>query len=360
MIIRENYFDVIAYLEYQEKILQYSYKTIDRKWAHLRHLLEWADSVPFPRAKKIEPTYPKYLETARNDGKEKSLSPNSMKRACLEARSFFKWAKLNKDSKYSKVKEIWIETIRPSRAKSQQSELVEREYYTLEEVRLLVNIVPDRLIEKRDRAAVAFLFLSGMRISAFVSLPIRCVDLDTKSPFVNQLPSEGVETKFNKAARTYLLPIPDLIEIVREWDEFIRSELSRNYPWYPIVNQDGTTWGDFENMGSTESRRSSFSRGLKRFCKRANLSYKSPHKFRNGHGVFGIKAAKTIKEFKSFSQNMMHSNMQITDSLYGHLANDEVKETISGLGIQSDNNSDTELFEEFLAFKRWQASQSKE
>ena len=354
MIIRPNYFDVMAYLEYQEKILQYSYKTIDRKWAHLRHLLEWADSVPLPKAKKIEPTFPNYLESARNDGKAKSLSPASMKRACLEVRSFFKWAKLNRTSKYSKVKESWIETIRPSRANSQQSELIEREYYKLEEVRQLINFVPDRLIEKRDRAAAAFIYLSGIRISAFVSLPVHCVDLDSDSPFVNQLPSEGVETKFNKAARTYLLPIPDLLEVVREWDSFVRSELSENDLWYSIVNRDGTAWGNFEEMGSTESRRMSFSRGLKRMCKRANLSYKSPHKLRNGHGVFGVKAAKTIKEFKSFSQNMMHSNMQITDSLYGHLANDEVKETILGFGIQAESKNENELFEEFLAFKRWQ------
>ena len=353
MIIRENYFDVMAYLEYQEKILQYSYKTIDRKWAHLRHLLEWADSMPFPKTSKIEPAFPKYLETARNDGKEKSLSTESKKRACLETRNFFQWAKLNRNSKYSKVKESWIETIRPSRASGQLSEIIDREYFTLEEIRKLVNFVPDRLIDKRDRAAAAFIYLSGIRISAFVSLPIHCVDLDSDSPYVNQFPGEGVETKFNKAARTYLLPIPDLLEIVREWDDFVRSKLSENNLWFPIVNRDGTTWGNFEEMGSTESRRMSFSRGLKRICKGANLPYKSPHKLRNGHGVFGVKAAKTIKEFKSFSQNMMHSNMQITDSLYGHLSTDEVKETISGFGTKKIGMEDKELFKKFLAFIEW-------
>lgn len=50
---------------------------------------------------------------------------------------------------------------------------------------------------------------------------------------------------------------------------------------------------------------------------------------------------------------MMHESMEITDRLYGRLTNDEVKETISGFGIQSDSKSEKELFEEFLAFKKW-------
>ena len=70
----------------------------------------------------------------------------------------------------------------------------------LDEVLALCEFQPERLLEQRDQAAAAFLFLSGMRIDAFVSLPIRGVDLVRMR--VQQLPKLGVRTKNNKAAIT--------------------------------------------------------------------------------------------------------------------------------------------------------------
>ena len=114
MIKRRNYFHVLAYLEYQEKVLQCSEQTIRRKWAHLRHLLEWADGTFFPDVYKLEPSFPQYLLTARNDRKSDRLSPISLQRACGEARSFFRWAKMNSESRYKQVPAGWIEALRPA------------------------------------------------------------------------------------------------------------------------------------------------------------------------------------------------------------------------------------------------------
>lgn len=352
MIYRGNYFDVQAYLDYQEKLLQYSPKTIDRKWAHLRHLLNWADKNPFPTAHQIDETFPKYLLTARNDNQDKRLSPASMQRACLEARGLFEWAKMHMGIKYRRLPEPWIETIRPARASGVQSELHEREYYSLEEIRKLVSFGPERLIDERDRAAAAFVYLSGMRVSAFVSLPVGCVDIENRE--VDQLPSEGVKTKNSKAARTYLLPLDDLVEIANTWHKRVKKELGEDSLWYPVLSSDGTEWATETDIGSTESRRMSFSRGLKRLCKKAKLVYKSPHKLRNGHGVFGVKAARTIEEFKAFSQNMMHESMGITDRLYGRLAGDDVRNAISGLRQdEADEKTTEELFIQFSQFLKW-------
>jgi integrase/recombinase XerD len=350
MIIRENYFDVMAYLDYQEKVMQANTKTIRRKWAHLRHLLEWADNVAFPEVDKIELVLPQYLLANRNDGKSEELSPATMKRICGEARRFFQWLKMSKPGKYGRLSLVWIETIRPSRMSDIQSNLVEREYYTLEEVRRLISIEPERLVDKRDRAAVAMLFISGMRISAFATLPVYCVDVEEM--VIDQLPSEGVETKNSKAARTYLLPLQDLLEVVRDWDKLVRSELGEKGLWYPNLATDGMSWKN-GGMGKTESRRVAFSRGLKRFCERAGVDYKSPHKLRNGHGVYGVKNAKTTEKFKAFSQNMMHESMEITDRLYAGLASDDVREIISSMGGEVESKKDEELFKHFIAFKKW-------
>jgi integrase len=352
MIKRANYFDVLDYLRYQENILQYNHKSIARKWGHLRHLLNWANDVQFEEANKIENQFPQYLQSSRNDGHTGRLSVISMQRACLEARSFFEWCRLHKPARFKRLPQVWIETIRPGRSSSIQSELYERPYYSLDEVRKLVDFSPERLIDERDRAAVAFVFLSGMRVSAFVSLPIRCVDIDRGE--INQFPSEGVKTKNSKAAKTFLLPISDLREISLGWYRKVKSEQGKDAYWYAPLSTDGMEWSSLNELGSAESRRMSFSRGLKRLGLQAGVVYKSPHKLRNGHGVFGVKAAKTIEEFKAFSQNMMHESMGITDRLYGRLASNDVSKTIMRFRETSDASQESEeLFRQFSEFQKW-------
>lgn len=349
LIERSNYLDVISYLDYQERILQCSWKTIDRKYWHLVHLLYWALDIPFPDVRKIDPTFPRFLANLKSEKTGKFLSPASLQRACGEARRFFKWARLNK-AEYKKIPESWIETIQPPRSRGKQSELVKREYYSLEEIRKLVSLSTERLIDKRDRAATAFLFLTGVRIGAFVSLPVHCVDL--KNQTIYQLPSEGVETKNSKALKTYILQIEDLLEIVQDWDTFIRAELGEDAFWFPNLARDGDKWV-LGGEGKTESRRMAYSRGLKRMCKRTKIEYKSPHKIRHGYGVYGVKHAQTVEELKAISQNMGHESLSITDRLYSQLAGNEVKRVVVGLSRKQEKISNEELYKEFLEFKKW-------
>jgi hypothetical protein len=65
-----------------------------------------------------------------------------------------------------------------------------------------------------------------LNVSAFLSLPNRCVDLDNYT--ANQFPSKGVQTKNSKAQRTVLIPIDDLFKIVLQWHNFVRSELGQD------------------------------------------------------------------------------------------------------------------------------------
>lgn len=347
LIRRENYFAVLAYLNYFSEIMQREQKTIKRKWAHLLHLLNWAGDVPFETVHKQKPIFPQYLLTARNDKSEEVLSASSMTKACSEARAFFNWIKLSRPSKYKYLKPLWIESLRPARANSLDAEYIERRYYRLEDVRKLVSVEPQRLIDRRDRAAVAMLFLSGMRISAFVTLPIYCVDLENKS--IDQFPSEGVKTKNSKAARTFLIPIDDLFEIVREWDEFVRTELGIDAFWYPNLTTDGMDWLPNQKTGNSDSRRISFSKSLRRFCKLAKIPYLSPHKLRNGHGVYVVKQAEDIEEFKAYSQNMMHGTMEITDRLYGRLDGDDIKAVVTGKKEKTENDKHL-LFQDFMSW----------
>jgi len=328
MITRQNWLDVNSYLEYHQHILLRSEKTIRRKRSLLRHLLEWADEVPFPLAHAIRPVFPQYLLTARNDGKDVPLAPIGMKRICNEARQFYQWMLIDKTDTYESVSVRWIETLRPARSHGVHS--VHRELKTTpcEDVIALSNLKPKRLIDQRDQAAAAFLFLSGMRIDAFVSLPIKCVDLTNMC--VEQFPEDGVRTKNRKAARTYLYQIPELTTVVQAWDRRVRAAVSWESPWYAYMRSDGMRFSG--KVGVTKYRRRDFVRGLKRLCPQAGIEYRSPHAFRHGHGVYGVKHSNTMEELKAVSQNMMHATLTTTDSMYGNLNGEDVRKVITNLG----------------------------
>ena len=129
----------------------------------------------------------------------------------------------------------WIDALRLPRMASASQDHV---FVTLDEVRQLTTIPinEDDLATRRDQAAVAMLFLSGMRAGAFGTLPIECVDLSSRT--IKQWLSLGVKTKNSKTATTYLLNIPELLSVVARWDTFLREQLPITAPWYtPIITQ---------------------------------------------------------------------------------------------------------------------------
>jgi len=79
--------------------------------------------------------------------------------------------------------------------------------------------------------------------------------------------------------------------------------------------------------------------------KKVNLPYHSPHKFRHGHAVYALKMARDIQALKAVSQNLMHSNISITDGVYGILSDNDVREQIVGHGkqITSSETKDIEV-----------------
>ena len=226
-----------------------------RKWAYLRHFLEYACGTSFSNLERIDITFPNYLEKARNDNKGPSLSPVTIRRNLLEIREFYKWAMLYKSKKYKKVKLTWLDTLKISKARLNRAGLPDREYYSLEETRKLCDFIPESLIDKRDRATIALLYLSAMRVSAVTSIRLRSINLDSMTIF--QSPIDGVQTKNNKTMETILLPLDDLLIITREWYELASNELGIDALWYPTLSTDGLRFAKQEYIGDVESRNKS-------------------------------------------------------------------------------------------------------
>jgi site-specific recombinase XerD len=181
MINRQNWLGVIAFLDYQVTVKQSARLAARSYWARLRHMLEWADEKLLSKAHYIHLTSPAYLDRVEKQFGGDKLSAAQLiatQKTCLY---FLQGAKRQYPRRYKGIPDNWIDTLRPSKARSVQAELETRELYTLEDVRTLVSMPATTLHERRIRAGLAFMFLSGMRIGAFMTLPIECVDLDNMS-----------------------------------------------------------------------------------------------------------------------------------------------------------------------------------
>lgn len=326
MINRDNYLMVKKYLDYKRIVQQRDEKTVARAWSTLKHVLRWLDSLALENALDKRPTLPEYLLTVRQDKKAGRLHSDSMKKTLMYARELFEFARRKNSKQYKAITDFWLDTLQVRRSVSDAPKRLNiHSYWTLADIRKVITFPSNDLRRERDKAALAFLFLSGMRGGAFVTLPVEAVDVSNKR--VRQLPELGVKTKNNKAAVTVLLPIADLLEIVKAWDIKVRQSGSSKRAWYARLDNTGDSFSkQNDDVGTYKAtgRRAALYQGIKELCQEAGVEFKSPHKLRHGHGVFGVQHAKDMRELKAVSQNLMHANIAITDGVYGCLQEDEI------------------------------------
>jgi integrase len=226
VISRENYKLVYAYLDDRREHGRLARNTLVQEELRLMHLLHWAGETSFRQAPSLRPTFPNYLASgaARQDGKEGLLKPEYVRKVLGAAVGFFRWLAKNR-SGYRTSLPAWIDTLKsPYRFVA----VPEPEAVTLPEVRAMARSPVYTLRDERVRAGAVFLFLSGMRVAAFASLPIGAVDLAGRT--VRQWPQLGVRTKNRKHATTPLMPVSDLLEVVAAWDAKVRRALPLTAP----------------------------------------------------------------------------------------------------------------------------------
>jgi integrase len=115
---------------------------------------------------------------------------------------------------------------------------------TIEQIRHVLRSMPDGTeIDRRNRALVAFVILTGARDGAIASMKLKHVDSD--QDLVEQDARE-VRTKNSKSFPTYFFPVGDDIRAtVVEWITFLRTEKLFGFddPLFPasrvIVGDEG-------------------------------------------------------------------------------------------------------------------------
>lgn len=348
MIDRRNWKLTKAYLRYRIDVDGVGASSAEVERTYLRHILEWADDRSFVGVKGIRPVLPDYVIQLSGGRKKERLSNVHVTKILATGRRFFGWAAANY-SEYRPLKGGWIATLKARRLDKVPEKVPS---VSLAEVRAIAAAPVANLVEERIRAAAVFWFLSGMRIGAFVSLPIMAVDIEKM--LVQQDPRLGVRTKNRKYGVTTLLDIPDLLPVVERWDSKVRGVLPGAGYWFAPLSHD-TSQFDLGHAEIGLHRVAIARKNFRDWAGKVGLKYRSPHAFRHGHIHYGLEHSRTMADFKAVSLNVMHSKIQTTDEVYSRLSVEEVHTRVGALGhVKQGQSGDMESdFQLFLKFKEW-------
>jgi integrase len=198
-------------------------------------------------------------------------------------------------------------------------------------------------LEKRDRAVVAFILLSGARDQAVTGFKLKHVDLARGTVFQD---AREVRTKRAKTFVTRFFPVGEMpLLMLRDWMSFLVAEMGfgPEDPVFPATHVQLRGMGEAPVLSLSRrlwSTTSPIREIFRRAFKRAGLPSYNPHSFRSTLARLGERICKTPEEFKAWSQNLGHGSTLVTFSSYGTVPEHRQCEIIAGLGTAEPDPSD--------------------
>jgi integrase len=197
-------------------------------------------------------------------------------------------------------------------------------------------------IEKRDRALMACMAMTGIRVGAVISLRLRHIRADRLG--IDQ-DARDMNVKFAKSFTSIFFPIaPDVLAMLTDYVDYVRDELgwSPDHPLFPRKRQDG---GSFAVDGLDDVAwktagpvwdlfRASFAA--------AGVPYYTPHSLRRTLTLAVLRVAQDPEMIKILSQNLGHEGILVTLASYGHVPLQRQAERIGALELTPDDRSEAE------------------
>ncbi len=211
----------------------------------------------------------------------------------------------------------------------------EKRVPTLAQVHLVLSSMPaDTVLERRNRALIAFAALTGARVGALASFRLGHVNLD--EGYVEQ-DARSVRTKFAKTFRTYLMPIEGSAQTVfADWTR----ELERDHHWggddplFPATEMGLDENGGFRAAGIMRNGWSTtqpINAVFRRAFERAGLPYYNPHSFRDMLVRHAMTLNLSPEAMKAWSQNLGHADVLTTFTSYGSVPTHRQGELIQSI-----------------------------
>lgn len=199
----------------------------------------------------------------------------------------------------------------------------EKRVPTIAQVDLVLSAMPGAtIVQRRDRALIAFAILTGARVRAMTSFRLGHVDL--AQGYVDQ-DARHVRTKFAKTFRTWFMPVSErAVEIVRDWHGELSADPARgpSDPLFPGTTIALDASGRFAPAGLARdgwSGSDPVRDVFKRAFALAGLPYFNPHSFRDMLVHHAMTLDLSAEEMKAWSQNLGHADVLTTFTSYGQV-----------------------------------------
>ena len=275
-----------------------------------------------------------WLKNKKKANSQESISLSYCYDILRFLKTFFEW--LSQQAGYkSKINQSAIEYLNLTRKeKSSARQPKNVKYPVLEEIkRVIENIKGKTEIEMRDKALFSLAFLTGARISAIMTLPMKSFDRDTLVLY--QDPDMGVQTKFSKKIVSSLIPFSykEALDYFLEWYDYLdkQKKFKPDDPIFPATKiENGKENISYYNTGEVEPKQLQSSSSLRSIFKKrfeqAGVNYYHPHTFRHWWVKEMSKLPLTEEEKKAISQSLGHENTGTTFGSYGYGKIDENKQ----------------------------------
>ena len=296
--------------------------TIDRAAKSLARFEDSTGHKDFKRFHREQAVaFKRRLGLAVNAGSGERLSKATVQSTLRDLKAFFEWLAREPgfrshveyaDADYFNLSEKDAAIARARREKAVP---------TLEQVRHVLSAMPvATVLERRDRALVAFAAITGARVMALATFRLGHINLH--AGYVEQ-DARTVATKFAKTFRTVFMPVCEgAQEIVADWV----TELRESHLWGPDDPLFPTTAMGIDESGSFRpqglARHGWASSGpirdvFRKAFEGAGLPYFNPHSFRDMLVRHAMMLELSPEEMKAWSQNLGHSDVLTTFTSYG-------------------------------------------
>jgi integrase len=298
--------------------------------------------------------FKKHLSATKGQKSRVALSKSTILQTTNALKEFFQWLSWQPSYK-SKIHCPDIEYFNISEKDVRVARMVRpKRIPSIEQIRKVVSSLPTKtVVQRRDRAVLAFTILTGMRDSAIASLMLKHLDLDSRPPVVYQEP-DHVKTKFSKQITSHFFPVgEDFEKIIMSWVDELRFDLgfAETDPIFPKTkighDKDNSFFVDGVEPEFWSSA-STIRRIFKDSFELAGFEYCNPHAFRSTLVLFGQKICKTPEQFKAWSQSLGHESPLTTFTSYGQIDPHRQGEIIAALGMGEGDNVDDKALKEMM------------
>jgi integrase/recombinase XerD len=277
-----------------------------------------------------------HLEKQTNVRTGKLLAKSTLLSILSDLKAFFFWLADQRgykgrfqysDSKYFNLSD---RDTRIARARP------EKKVPSLEQMQHVIRSMPyGTVIERRDRALVAFILLSAGRNGAVIGLKMRHVDIAGRR--VTWDPRD-VQVKRGKTFVTDFYPVGDDIrQFLDDWVSYLTNELlwGPDDPLFPSTLQEIGPDGNFQHI-ALERKCWATADPVREIFKAAfaavGLPYCSPHRVRDTISMLGQKICPSFEAWKAWSQGMGHEDISTTWGSYGPVSADRQAEIMRSFG----------------------------